>query len=1153
MYKATKIIRLGDTKNIEKFTKICSQNLRLLNAALKNANDIGEKTKLQTALGKMLGYRTFLKGLQIRGAGVKECQSDRIRWHDIQSAFQSRIRTGCITNLRHVDPRIFLEDAKSMRVRRLKNELRKTAFLKVNTAFCGRFTKSDGEEDFKYINTKNRTISRDTDLGVWYNEHVAGIILRELEEFQERDSGWALSTIVDLMINVNRYNPQRVGSYLPPPPVIIRKKACINVRNTDDACFAWAVVSALYPAEHGAHPDRTSSYPHFEDVLNLAEITFPIQRNAISKFEKNNNISVNVYFLEKNLLVVPNRLTKEKKNRHVNLLLIQNKTDPQKYHYVWIKDLSRLVSRQLDIHDHKKFFCDRCLHYFHSEARLRVHSNECVQPTRDPKKTHQHTPYSVGYYFKCSYDDSLSFYRSYRGKDCAVWLVCELQSLAEDVETAYKCPIPMDKLTPVQYRQYATSPTCHICEKPLGAERVRDHCHFTGKYRGAAHSQCNLEYLDTKTIPVVFHNLSGYDGHLLVEELAKSGKLRVIPNNTERYTAMTHTTEDNEIKFKFIESFRFMASSIDKLASYLEEHPVLVSNFNRDVGLLKRTGVFPYGYVDNLKKLDELHLPPIEAFHNDLTNTDICEEDYKYAQKVWREFQCRNLGEYSDLYMKTDVLLLAEIFENFRQNCLKNYGLDAAHYYTAPGLSWDAMLKYTGVELDTLQDVDLLMFLERGIRGGMTQCSARHARANNKYMPDYNPSLPSTYLMYYDINAMYSWAMSQYLPSGGLKWVEDVDNFNLNIPDDSPTGYILEVDLQYPQGIHDRQSDLPMAPEKRKPPGSREEKLLATLYNKERYVVHYRNLKQYLCEGLLVTRIHRVLQFNQSDWLKPYIDLNTRLRQRAKNEFEKNLFKLMNNAIFGKTMENVRLRRDIKIVSKWDGRYGAEALISKPNFKNSTIFNENLVRVELYRNEVIFDKPIYVGMSILDISKTVLYEFHYNYMKNFYGGRCKVCYTDSLIYAIETVDVYEDMKTNITRFDTSDYPENNIYGIPRVNKKVPGLMKDEGAGKLLLEFVGLRAKMYACRFQDSNIKKAKGVKTYVVKQEITFDDYLRCLERDSEMVHDQRGIRSFHHQLYTTVQTKTSLSPYDNKRFRVPGFTDTLPWGHYSVPVNPHH
>ncbi|KRT85550.1 hypothetical protein AMK59_2282, partial [Oryctes borbonicus] len=564
----------------------------------------------------------------------------------------------------------------------------------------------------------------------------------------------------------------------------------------------------------------------------------------------------------------------------------------------------------------------------------------------------------------------------------------------------------------------------------------------------------------------------------MVEELAASGKLKVIPNNTEQYVAMVQTTEDSEIKFKFIDSFRFMASSLDKLTSYLNKYPVLESQFT-NTRLLQRKGVFPYAYVSAWERLEEQQLPPIEAFHNDLTNTAINSDDYEHAQNVWREFKCRDLGEYSDLYLKT---LLADVFENFRESCIKNYGLDAAHYYTAPGLSWDAMLKHTGVELETLQDVDILMFLEKGIRGGMTQCSSRYAKANNKYMPDCDPASPSTYLMYYDINAMYSWAMSQFLPSEGLEWVEDAGNLNFDVPDDNQEGYILEVDLEYPQHIHDRQRDLPMAPTKQKPPGSQYEKMLATLYTKERYVVHYRNLKQYLSEGIVLTRIHRALRFRQSDWLKTYIDLNTALRQNSKNEFEKNLFKLMNNAVFGKTMENVRLRRDIKLVGKWQGRYGAEALISRPNFKCSTVFNENLVAIELTRTEVVFDKPIYVGMCVLDISKTILYEFHYNYMKNAYGSLCKLCYTDtdSLIYSIETADVYADIKENIVRFDTSDYSENNVYGMPRVNKKVPGLMKNEGAGKLLLEFVGLRAKMYACRFEDSCTKKAKGVKSYVV-------------------------------------------------------------------------
>lgn len=289
------------------------------------------------------------------------------------------------------------------------------------------------------------------------------------------------------------------------------------MRNRDDACFAWSVVSALYPVQFHQHPDRTSSYPHYTQVLSFKDIRFPIQRKDIAKFEQLNNISVNVYTIHKSKCV-PNRLCKNKKDRHVNLLLIQ---DRDKTHYVWIKDLSRLISKQLTNDTHKKFFCDRCLSYFYTNEKLRQHElncgsvNECkvsfpeekvikfknfknkltapfiiyadfeclVQPTLDNNKTHKHTPYSVGYYFKCSYDDELSYYRSYRGNDPEKWLVRELKDIVENVETVYWCPIPMDKLTCEQYRQFATAPICHICEKPLAQERVRDHCHLTGKYR----------------------------------------------------------------------------------------------------------------------------------------------------------------------------------------------------------------------------------------------------------------------------------------------------------------------------------------------------------------------------------------------------------------------------------------------------------------------------------------------------------------------------------------------------------------------------------------------------------------------------------------------------------------------------------------------
>ncbi|KYN20067.1 hypothetical protein ALC57_07573 [Trachymyrmex cornetzi] len=431
----------------------------------------------------------------------------------------------------------------------------------------------------------------------------------------------------------------------------------------------------------------------------------------------------------------------------------------------------------------------------------------------------------------------------------------------------------------------------------------------------------------------------------------------------------------------------------------------------------------------------------------------------------WLEFSNHCNGEYSDLYLKPDVLLLANIFENFRESCATSYGLDPVHYYTLPGFTWNAMLKHTRIRFELLTDIDMVMFIERGIRGGLSQCSGRYAQANNKYVRLYDSSKPSSYLMYYDVNNLYGWAMCQLLPYAEFRWVKDVANFDVSaIAPDSPTGYILEVDLEYPERLHDEHVDLPFCPTRDKPPGKHEDKLLATVYDKKRYVIHYRNLQQCTRHGLRVTKIHRVLQFAQFPWLRDYIELNTNFRTHAKNDFEKNLYKLMNNAVFGKTMENVRNHVDVKLLTKWDGRYGAEAMIAKPNFHSRSVFAEYLIAVELRKLEVKFNKPIYVGMCILDISKVCLYEFHYDYMLPLFRDKCKIMYTDtdSLIYRIECENIYET------------------------------------------------AKMYALKVDGKkNTKKAKGAKNNVVARMITFDDYTRCLNDEIEMTHSRQScIRS---------------------------------------------
>ena len=328
-----------------------------------------------------------------------------------------------------------------------------------------------------------------------------------------------------------------------------------------------------------------------------------------------------------------------------------------------------------------------------------------------------------------------------------------------------------------------------------------------------------------------------------------------------------------------------MSTSLDSLVNNLPEEAF--NNLERyytgdELSLVKRKGVYPYEYMDSLERFKENKLPSKKSFYSRLTGEDISNEDYEHAKNVWDVFEINTLQDYHDLYNVTDVLLLADVFENFRNICMENYKLDPAHYFTAPGLAWDACLKMTDVNLELLTDVDMLLMVEKGIRGGISMISNRYGKANNKYMgKSFNEKEPSKYIQYLDANNLYGAAMSMKLPTHGFKWMNDKE-----LPVWRKIPCILEVDLEYPKELHDLHNDYPLAPERVKYKNN-VDKLIPNLRNKEKYVVHYKNLSQYLDLGLRLTRIHRGIKFEESEWLKSYIDTNTKLRTKANNNFEK--------------------------------------------------------------------------------------------------------------------------------------------------------------------------------------------------------------------------------------------------------------------------
>lgn len=669
------------------------------------------------------------------------------------------------------------------------------------------------------------------------------------------------------------------------------------------------------------------------------------------------------------------------------------------------------------------------------------------------------------------------------------YLLDEVKYCKKVMKKEFNKPLIMTK---EDEEKFLKANECYICNKKYTDKdiKVRDHCHITGKYRGSAHQECNLQLRlnpEEVKIPVIFHNLRGYDSHFIMQEIGaivknhtyknnkgeeKQMNINAIPNNMEKYMAFmlgNHLT--------FIDSFQFMSSSLEKLVSNLPKESLKYTSKSfkgEKLDLMVRKGVYPYDYMDSFEKFNH-KLPSKEDFYSILNDQHISNEDYEHAQNVWNKFSLKNMGDYHNLYLKSDILLLADVFENFRNTCLEYYKLDPCHYFTSPGLSWDAMLKMTNIKLELMTDIDMFQFIEKGLRGGISYIANRYSKANNKYMKEYYENKPSKYIMYLDANNLYGWAMSQYLPTGGFKWMtqKQIDNIDLaKYKEDSKNGLILEVDLKYPQDLHNFHNDYPLAPEKVKVTDSMLSnyskriadkynistglvyKLIPTLSNKEKYVLHYRNLQLYIDLGLKVSKVHRVLEFNQSPWLKQYIAFNTEKRKNAKNAFEKEFFKLMNNSVFGKTMENIRKRVDVRLVTD---EKKLLKLTSKPTYVSCKIFNENLVAVHKIKETITLNRPAYVGMSILDLSKTLMYDFHYKYIKKNYGEKAMLLFTDtdSLTYEIEANDVYRDFWIDKDKFDNSDYPEGSPY-FDKTNKKVIGKFKDEAAGVPICEFVGLR-------------------------------------------------------------------------------------------------
>lgn len=556
-------------------------------------------------------------------------------------------------------------------------------------------------------------------------------------------------------------------------------------------------------------------------------------------------------------------------------------------------------------------------------------------------------------------------------------------------------------------------------------------------------------------------------------------------------------------------------------------------------------------------------LPPLDAFYSSISEKSITADQHRFANKVWKKFKICNLSEYAQLYCRIDTLLLAEIFEKFRLTMIGFSGLDPAHYISLPGFGWDTMLKTTGCKIGLPTDISQIEFVEKSIRGGLSFINTRYARVE-----DQNKSK----ILYADAVNLYGKSQTDILPYKNFEWLssEELREFDyMSVDTNGDRGYILEVDLLYPQKLHFEHNDYPLAPysgvieysdlscyskdaylSSTGKTDYKSSKLLTSFEPKRNYVVHIKNLVLYTQLGMVCTKIHRVLKFRQKAFIKPFIEMCTLARKNASNKFENSLFKKISNSCYGKTIENVRNYTVLKVHYT---KNSFQKACSFPTFKHFTILDESVVTTSHYTKEIILNKPFAVGFTILELSKHFMFDFYYNKILPSCGREnvtLLMTDTDSFIMHLKDASCLDKLNPYM---DFSNYPTDHPqYNI--LNRSKLGCFKDEiDPNYSIVEFVGLRSKCYALKIKSNETgqredkKVCKGLGRVCIENRLRFSQYKDCLFQKKDIRHHFTGISSKKHDLFTSVKNKKALSFFDSKRYILPCGIHSLPYGSHFI------
>nr|XP_045586319.1 uncharacterized protein LOC123748172 [Procambarus clarkii] len=736
-----------------------------------------------------------------------------------------------------------------------------------------------------------------------------------------------------------------------------------------------------------------------------------------------------------------------------------------------------------------------------------------------------------------------------------------------------------------QMESYKSQTMCEICDEPFGPKIVKnrhhDHSLSEHNYLAALCSRCNLQCKDGYKYLHAFSHNAAYDLGVLLNELGNVPKRNVDIMSKDGCKFMKV-----DIDFlRFMDSLALLNGSLAKLAkehidsgkpttftlAMLDKVPAEAHNL-----LLTGKQSFCYDYVSNWDVLNEPRLPPRDAFFNTLTQEELPEKEYKQALEVFKLAKCRNIGEYLVLYLKVDTGILADIFTVWRRTMLDLYRLDIAYYLSLSSFAWDAFLFKSKVVLDPISDPRMYDLIRRNLRGGFTSVVKQLSTAENHYTGA-GSGEDGTHILYLDFNSLYATCMSEKLPTGGFRCLTDAERDEMllqglrNIDCNQERGYWILCDTkQVSPDVARYTDDLPLilahadivteqlseysksilVAENRKLPRNNR-KLIATHEAQRDYLISLDFLQLLMRLGVEVSRVHTIFEFEQRAHLKSFVDSNIRERTNSTCAIKSKAFKLVNNAIYGKSLTNLERYANKYYLTTTRKQFLKHA--RSPFFKRATLLSEDRVLCTTRKDSLTIDTPTYLGFQILQIAKRRLYSFWYDTVKAKYGDKAKLLYTDTDSYIIQLTcrDAFEELNKAplIRHIDFSNFPEDHsLYSIARKGKL--GLLKSEVGSKIITQLVALKPKMYSLVTLDKqHICRCKGI-TRRQQAGLEHSSFIDALETNTSRRFVTRTIRNVGGQMCTCVTVKRGLSAFDDKRYVISP-TVSLAYGHPDIPHDP--